>query len=457
MNSIWEVIDKAETGAFMEEKDFDLKVVARLCRELVKEHGIKYDPSQIVSADDSMADDVFEAGMKLALEAGAYCIDTKRVIKFDEAELKEALLSAPKSIIIGEGKDSRVLYARGVEDQRPAIICGGQAGAAIPEEWYLPMAISYMKEPLIDMINNGGLAMVEGRKVRTKTPLEIQACRRELTMLREAAARAGRPGIGFIAAESSVSALGDLAIAHERYMRKSDSHLVALLNELKTDFDRISKVVNFTEYGAFNCTLVDPIIGGYAGGPEGVAVCFVASFLLGRAMYRSEFHVCHPIHFKYMSTSAPECMWNLNIVGQAMARNAPFIIMGDVWTSAGAGSEMVFYEAAANTITNVVTGSHPLGVSATNGKYPHASGLETRFMAEVAHAVARSRMTRERANEVVVALANEYRDKQGKPDIGKPFPELYDTRKVVPNKEWVEVYLKMRKEIAEKFDLDLLY
>jgi len=312
-----------------------------------------------------------------------------------------------------------------------------------------------MKEPLIDMVNNGGLAVVEGRKVRTRTPLEIQATRRELTLLREAASRAGRGGIHLLAGESSVSALGDLGIASERYMRTSDAHLVALLNELKTDYDRISKVVNFTEYGAHNVTLVDPIIGGYAGGPEGVAVCFVASFLLGRAMYRSEYHIIHPIHFRYMSTSAVECMWNLNVVGQAMARNAPFILMGDVWTSAGAGTEMVFHEIAANTITNVVTGSHPLGCSATNGKYPHATGLETRFMAEVALAAARARLKRGDANSIVVKLASLYKEKQAKPDVGRPFTELYDVGRVVPKPEWVIVYDRMKREIREITGLDI--
>ncbi|MGA2573029.1 MAG: monomethylamine:corrinoid methyltransferase [Candidatus Methanomethylicaceae archaeon] len=455
MNSIWEVIDKAETGQYMEERDFDLNVVAKLCRDLVKEYGIKFDPAQIITSDDSMVDNVFEAGLRLALEAGIFCIDTKRIIRFDERDLREGTSSAPTSLIIGQGKDSRILYARGVEDERDPIICGGQAGAAIPEEWYLPMALSFMKEPLVDMINNGGLAVVEGRKVKTNTPLEIQATRRELRMLREAADRAGRPGIHLLAGESSVSALGDLAIASDKYMRTSDAHLVALLNELKTDNQRISKVVNFTEYGAHNVTLVDPIIGGYAGGPEGVAVCFIASFLLGRVMYGSEYHVIHPIHFRYMSTSAVECMWNLNIVGQAMSRNAPYILMGDVWTSAGAGSEMVFYEIAANTITNVVTGSHPLGCSATNGKYPHASGLETRFMAEVALETARSGLKRENANEMVVKLASLYKDRQAKPDIGKPFPELYDMARVVPKPEWNATYLKMKREIAEMTGLDL--
>ncbi|MCS7098615.1 MAG: monomethylamine:corrinoid methyltransferase [Candidatus Methanomethyliaceae archaeon] len=445
--SIWEVLDRAETGQYMDERDFDLKIVAKRCKELVKEHDIKFNPSEIITTDDSMADDVFEAGMKLALDTGIYCISTKRIIKFNEEEIKEGMETAPREVIVGEGRDARVLYARGIEDARRPIICGGQAGATIPEEWYVPMAMSYMKEPLIDMINHGGIAIVEGRKVRTHSPLEIQATRRELSMLREAAARSGRPGIGLIAGESSVSALGDLAIASERYMRTCDSHLVALLNELKTDYDRLSKAVNFTEYGAYNVTLVDPIIGGYAGGPEGVAICFIASFLLGRLLYKSEYHICHPIHFRYVSTSAVECMWNLNIVGQAMARNAKFIIMGDVWTSAGAGSEMIFYEIAANTITNVVTGTHPLGVSATNGKYPHASGLETKFMAEIA--IASTKLNRRNANEIVVNLAKKYKDRMSNPDIGKPFPELYDVRKVVPKSEWMELYRRMKEEIGE--------
>ncbi|TDA38227.1 MAG: hypothetical protein DSO08_04480, partial [Candidatus Methanomethylicota archaeon] len=61
MNSIWEVIDRAETGPYMEERDFDLKVVAKKCRELVKEYEIRFDPNEIVTTDDSMADDVYEA------------------------------------------------------------------------------------------------------------------------------------------------------------------------------------------------------------------------------------------------------------------------------------------------------------------------------------------------------------------------------------------------------------
>ncbi len=453
--SIWEVLDLAESGPYMSERDFDLKVVARLCRELVKEYDIRYDPEQIVTSDDSLADDVFEAGFRLAVETGIYCINTKRIIRFTEEQIKEGIESAPEQITVGWGKDARVLYARKVEDSRYPIIMGGQAGAPIPEEFHLPMAMSYIKEPLIDTINHGGLAVVEGRKVKTGSPLEVQATRRELRNLKEAARRAGRPGIHFLAGESSNTCIGDLAIASDEYMQTTDAHLIAILNELKTDYDRLTKAVNFTEYGAMNVTLVDPIIGGYAGGPAGVAVNFVASFLLGRLLYQSVYHICHPIHYKIVSTSAPEGMWELSVVGQAMARHTPFIIMGDVWTSAGAGTEMIFYEITANTVTNVVTGTHPLGVSATNGTYPNASGLETRFMAEVARATVKAGLKRSEANEIVLEMLKRYKDKQEKPDIGKPFPELYDVATVTPREWWQDLYNRMKSEIATLTGLPL--
>ena len=131
-----------------------------------------------------------------------------------------------------------------------------------------------------------------------------------------------------------------------------------------------------------------------------------------------------------------------------MARHTNFILMGDVWTSNGAGSYEVFYEIIANTITNVVTGSHPLGVSATNGKYPNASGLETRFMAEVAHAAVKFK--RSDANEIVKTfLKKYYPDRMEKPNYGKPFPELYDIETIQPRKWWLELYNKAKKEAID--------
>ena len=65
----------------MKESEFDLKVIKRI-KELVKEKGIKYDPNVLCPADDDMADRVWEAGLQLFIEFGAYCQTTERCIRF---------------------------------------------------------------------------------------------------------------------------------------------------------------------------------------------------------------------------------------------------------------------------------------------------------------------------------------------------------------------------------------
>jgi len=446
--SFYEILRRTEEGPHIDEREFDLKVVARESRRLVREYDIRFNREEIVTSDDSLADDVFKAGFELALRAGFLTVDSRRVIKLSEEEIKEGLRTAPGELLVGQGADARLLYARKVEDSRYPVIMGGQAGAPIPEEFYYQMAISYMQEPIVDTINNGGLAEVKGIEVRTRSPAEALATMAELRYLREAARAAGRPGIHLLAGESSVTCTGDLAVQSEEFLRKTDAHLVPVLNDLKTDYDRLTKAFTFKIYGGFNVALVDPVVGGFLGGPEGVAVGFIASYLLSRVIYMSDYYIIHPIHPKYVSTSTPETMWVLNIVGQAMARNSNFILMGDVWTSNGAGTREVFYEIVANTVTNVVTGSHPLGVSATNGKYPHASGLETRFMGEVARAAVK--LKRSDANEIVKEFLKKYHpERMDRPDIGKPFPELYDMKTITPKGWWLKMYEEARREVMD--------
>ncbi len=449
-----DVLDLAESGPRMEEGEFDLRV-AKLSKELADEYDIRYDPERVVVEDDGLADDVFEAGLRLASEIGIYCSNTSRVIRFSEDQLLDGLLSAPSSIAIGKGRDARVLYARRVEDVRRPIILGGQPGASIPEEWFLPTALSYMREPLVDALNHGRLDTVGGRRVKARSPLEAIATRRELTLLREAARRAGRPGIHLLAGESSVTCVGALAVASERYLRTSDAHLIGVICELKTDYDRLTKAACFADYGALSVTLADPLIGGFAGGPEGAAICAVASLLLGRLAYQSAYHVCHPNHIRVAGTSNPECLWVASAVGQAMAKRAHTPILGSVWTASGAGTKDIFYEVAAATVANIVSGSHPAGVSSTSGTLPNASGLEARFMAEVAIAVAKSELSRSEANEIVSTPLRRYVPSLGEPKLGRPFPELYDLRTVTPREWWLQLYQKMRKEIKELTGLPL--
>src|SRR5512139_4351293 len=105
MVSFWEVADRAvNTGRLMKTKEFDLRLF-KIASQLVKQFGIKYDPKAPIPSDDDLADRLFEAGLKLYVEVGTYCIDTERVIQFSEDEIRESLIDLNRmaeGIDIGE-------------------------------------------------------------------------------------------------------------------------------------------------------------------------------------------------------------------------------------------------------------------------------------------------------------------------------------------------------------------
>jgi methylamine--corrinoid protein Co-methyltransferase len=448
MINIFEVIRRSEDGPYIKEGDFDMKLF-RTATSLVKEYGIKFDKSIIVTGNDKMADDVFQASMRLALEMGMYCVSTSRLIQFSEEELRMAFRVAPQEMILGLGRDARTLRARKFGDGYPMIVTGGCPGTPLPEELFLPVMLSYAKEPLIDILIPGSLTSIEGMEVRTGGPLEVRACRQELIWVREALERAGRSGMHIYAAgESSATQLGTLAIANERYMRPSDSHMIPVLSELKTDNDRLTRVVTGHEYPAFMTSLIDPIIGGFGGGAEGAALVLGAAILLSQAAYNVHMHCLHPIHNRYISVSTKEGMWVDSIVGRAFARNAPLALLADAWTTAGAGTEEVLYETAALAIAQECSALHTDSLGATNGVYPNCSGLECRFYAEVVHAVFRQKLSPDAANDLVLKLYTKYEHGFENPNLGKPFPEVYDTKTITPNTEWMEIYKRVKADVA---------
>lgn len=449
MINLFEVLRRTEEGPYMKENDFDMKLFKEATK-LVKEYDLKFDKEIVVTADNKMADAIFEGGMRLALEMGMLSVSTSRIIHFDEAELRLALKVALKEMVVGIGKDSRTLRARTFDDGYPMLICGGPPGTPLSEDLFLPVMLSYAVEPLLDMIISGSLTVIEGMDVRTGGPLEIRACRQEMIWIREALERAGKPGLHIYASgESSATELGTLAIANDRYMRISDSHMIPVLSELKTDNARLSRVMTGFEYPAFTTSLIDPIIGGFGGGPAGAALVLTAAIILSTAAYGVDMHCLHPIHNKYISVSTKEGMWVDSIVGRAFARNAPLALLADAWTTAGAGTAAILYETAALAIAQEVSALHTDSLGATNGVYPNCSGLEVRFFADVVHAVFNQKMTPEQANDLVLKLFEKYEDGFENPDYGLPFPEIYDTRKIVPKQGWLDMYHRVKDEVAE--------
>ena len=110
---------------------------------------------------------------------------------------------------------------------------------------------------------------------------------------------------------------------------------------------------------------------------------------------------------------------------------------------------MILYEGAATAI-----GSVPYGVHIQHGlrkavmvKPNQASGIEPKFQGEVSKAAAA--LKRSDANEIVKALLLKYEDRIHKAPPGYSFEELYDLKTLNPKKEYLEIYLKVKKELQD--------
>jgi len=444
-----DILERASSGPRMSKDDWDFDCIVMPTRKLVKKYGISWDPDVVIPNDPDLADRVFQAGLELAVRSGVYAITTGRVIRFDPIELETGLEDMPVELIMGEGADARTLFAREIMDPRPPIVWAGNPGAPTPEALFLPCVKSWMQEPIVDLVTCGSLAQVGGLDVGTGEPSEILATRQELRLLREGLRQVGRPGMGLLAAQSSVSELGDLSVAHPDYLRSCDAHLVPMLNELIISQSNLARVVNSIDYGMRNASLACVMVGGLAGDAPGAAVVQVASFILANLVCLADYHLLHPIHIRHVSTSTRSVMWVQSVVAQAFARNAPCIIVADIYPKSGALTRELLYEVAANTIAVTVSGGHLEGVGAADGAAPNSTGLDARWMGEVGHAVASHGLGLMEANGFVLELLGKYEHvfdlPGGNPGVG--FDRAYDTGTLAPVPQWVQMYQDVKGDV----------
>lgn len=446
-----QLIDRFETGEQMEKDRWDVDQIALKTRELVIKYHLAWDKSVIIPDDPDMVDRIFQAGLELANQVGVYSMSTRRVLKFEPNELEDGLKRMPVNLEMGVGADARTLYARQIMDPHLPLIWAGNPGVPTPEELFLPNVMSWMQEPIIDMVTCGSLTQVQGRDVQTREPSEIVATRTELKLLREGLRQVGRPGMGMLAAQSSVSELGDLSVAHPDYLRPCDAHLVPMLNELIMDNRNIARAVNSLDYGMRNASLACVMVGGLAGDAPGSAVVQVASFIAANLVCLADYHLLHPIHIRHVATSTRSVMWVQSVVEQAFARNAPCIIVADIYPKSGAMTRELFYEVAANAITITVSGGHLEGVGAADGAAPNATGLDVRWMGEVGHAVTRQHIDLSHANSLVLKLLEkyEYVFDQPKGNPGVSFDQAYNLETLQPRPQWMRMYEEVKAELNQ--------
>lgn len=446
-----DVMRKALEGRPLSEGDYQLRRFAPKVQEKVKEHGIKFDPSNPVPSDNSLADDLFEAGLELLAEVGAYCISSGRVISYTEQEIKESLKNAPSVLHMGEGRDRKMFVPRKPDDRTPPwCLLGAGGGPVSSDSSFSTLMEGYAEIPETDAITTPAITRVGGMRVRPASPLELLGAMRNAVLGRESCNRAGRPGIPFMnTLATAESAIALAAAMHPAFgLRPSDGFMIACMDPMKIDFDRLNKVTSVLSMGAPVGMDFAPLMGGYSGGPEGTAVTAVATHMMGVLTLQASYLIPFPLHLRYVSNSSRDLLWVISVMGQAISRNTHLLSLSLNYAAAGPCTPMVLYENSASVISAVASGlSIESGGVATNKYEDRMTPVEPRIAGEVAHATAG--MKRSEANEVVKKLLTKYESRLTDPPLGKTLHECWDVERRRPSKEYVRIIMRFKREMHE--------
>ena len=444
-----EVVNRALNGPFAREKDFDQKMFMRKTAEVVSKYGIGCDKNHPVPSDNDLADRVFQAALDLYAEVGTYCIDSQRIIQFSREEILEGLRDYSKQGRFGQGIDSKPFPRRTPECLIPPWCSVGACGGAVSsEEVFSSLMRGYASIPLADSITTPSLMSVDGVPIRGKTPLELEGSIRTVLLSKDAVQQAGRAGIPIVNGVASASTDTATIGADHFGLSRTDAWEISAIAVMKVDFSLLNKVAYLQRMGGQHWNATAPIMGGYAGGPEGAAIATAAYNIQAIMINKAEVH--HPFsnHIRYLTNTGREMLWIASVSSQAITRNSPLPLAALCFAGAGPMTEMIFYEIAAWTLAAVTSGaSIEVAAIAKNTVLDHTTPYEPQFGTEVAHAILG--MERKEANEICLKLVERYEEDLVHPPTGKKYQECFNVKDSTPTKEYRDFYKVVKKKTKD--------
>ncbi len=449
MLNFWEVWERAEGGPECREKEFDMLLYKR-AKELKIEYGIKFDIESPVPIDINMAKDVYQAGLTLFLDLGTLYTNSERLIKVTDEEVKLALKEAPKWLKLGAGKEAVRMERTAAMKEGRTLIAGGPCECPVSEEIYLETMLSYAKEPMVDVLFSGLLKTINGRDVQTHTPLEMASARYEAKIAREALKEVGREGLciaGLVHPTAEATNFADCTIG----LRLTDIHEIDPLNELKMDLETFKRAYHCRENGYIISSMMCPVLGGYAGGAEELAITSVAEALQGYTNIGGHIFQLATNHINYKTGAEKGSLWAGAIALLGIKLCTKLLTGNLMWTAAGPCTEMQCLEIVAKSIADTVCGANIItSAGGTGGRLvDHYTGMEARIAAMASKTA--SGMNLDEANSIVKSIIELY-DKEiveGRVPQGKTIMECYDMRNVEPSVEYVSIWKNTRKKLAD--------
>jgi len=445
-----EVCRRLNSGPTVTEKDFDLQVVFPKMRETIQKYGIKYDPENPVPSDDALADRVFEAAVDFFSQVGVFCKDTRKIAKFTREEILGSV-NGNRPCFGGEGKDAREWKPRRPEQTDIRVWCHIAAGIlATTEELFLKVVEGYSAIPRADSMAIPTINKYKDSDIFPGHPLEVMAAIQNVQLARQAMNNVGRPGFPiFNIVPASGTARATIAASCPTFgARPSDGWLVATFPEFKVSYEMLSKTAYLIEMKANIAGECAALLGGYAGGPEGVAIASTAYAFFSTMIYGATYHLNFPVTLNEAISTSREILWAINLNSQAVSRNIRLPYYNSGYTANGPATENYFYEAAAYILSAVASGvasgtPFPYKGVLADGMTP----LECLFHTEVTDAAVK--MTRRQANEIVKQLLEKYEPSLAHPDRGLTYPECFDIRKNKPNDQYARLYDRVKHRLGD--------
>ena len=445
---IMDIVQRSLDGPIMEEEDFNNKSISQGLARVVKEYDIQVNKEHIVNQDDDLADRVWAAALDFFASIGVYCQSTGRVILHGKEEIETILKHAPDKIWMGAGTDAVQEIYRTVEDPRRPLLMGSSIGTPIEEAYFIPVMISYIQEPEVDVTMPPTFDKIYGYDIRTRTPLEIMSAWREMELTLEAMRRAGRPGMAFTGVGTSISDVGQLSADGPGGLRSTDLHTFGIISELKTNFEILNKLTHILYRDGIVDPYANPIYGGLGGGMESQAVLITAAMIALNVVFMATCVGSSPTHPFNFNDTGKEVMIPSSLAFQALARNSHLLTNLTITAVGGPGTKTILYECVAFTVMNTVSGgSRLLGPRPATGTVTgHFSGLEARFTGELLGAA--SKLNRGQAEEIVQKAYARYEGDLNKQPYGKHFKDVYDLKTIQPTDEWLKMYEEVKNEVA---------
>jgi methylamine--corrinoid protein Co-methyltransferase len=379
-----------------------------------------------------------------------YIRSTKTVVYFTRAEVAEAIVTYNGDCHFGEGKEARIFRSRKPDSSSRPWCHVGSGIVASSEEIASRIVQGNASIKAADSMSVNALDKIDGYSITTGQPTEILGAIRSIKIARDACRQAGRPGLPIINGIATAgSALATIAAAGEEFdFRPSDGIIVGTFAEFKTNWEMMAKVTYCLSSGTNIVLASAPMLGGYGGGPEAVAILNAAYVLFGMLVYQCNYYLSLPLHLNLSCSTTRNVIWATALSSQAISRNTNMPTLTLAYAAGGPMTKSFFYESAAFIATSIASGvstQTPHPAKAVLADY--VTPLEMKTTTEIA--LACTGMTRKEANKVVNTLLPEYEQGLATACTGKIYTECFDLTTGCPTDEYLDFVEKIRKQLTK--------